>query len=187
MAVYYINGTSNSGATFGQSGYFYPLYLTSTEANSASENSLGTSHPHTFEEAPNITFYMPVEDAMHAQSTEPSGSYSGELYISYTSPIAEIDVEEIGTGVLASDTFNSWRKKTNDVARETIANKASIGSVDTRLTRLLSVTGGENNIMTLSSSDNITGEKEFVFYFFFIIVVGFFRCLQISSTPADSF
>lgn len=161
MAVYYINGTSNSGATFGQSGYFYPLYLTAAEANSASDNSLGTSHPHTFEEAPNITFYMPVEDAAHAQSTAPIGSYSSELYISYTSPIAEIDVEEIGTGVLASDTFNSWRKKTNDVARETIANKALIGSVDTRLTRLLSVTGGENNIMTLSSSDNITGEKEF--------------------------
>jgi len=161
MAVYYINGTSNSGATFGQSGYFYPLYLTAAEANSASENSLNTSHPHTFEEAPNITFYMPVEDAVHAQTVPPTGSYSSELYISYTSPIAEIDVEEIGTGVLASDTFNSWRKKTNDVARETIANKALIGSVDTRLTRLLSVTGGENNIMTLSSSDNITGEKEF--------------------------
>ena len=161
MAVYYINGTSNSGATFGTSGYFYPLYLTATEANSAVDNTAGTSHPHTFEEAPNITFYMPVEDAQHAQATAPSGSYSGELYISYTSPIAEEDVEEIGTGVLAGDTFNSWRKKTNDVARETIANKASIGSVDTRLTRLISITGGEDNIMTLSSSDNITGEKEF--------------------------
>lgn len=163
MAVYYINGTSNSGATFGTSGYFYPLYLTATEANSASANSPtpGTSHAHTFEEAPNITFYMPTTGATHAAATAPSGSYSGELYISYTSPIAEEDVEEIGTGVLAGDTFNSWRKKTNDVARETIANKASIGSVDTRLTRLISVTGGEENIMTLSSSDNITGEKEF--------------------------
>lgn len=164
MAVYYINGTSNSGATFGTSGYFYPLYLTTTEANSATRSNDtvgGTSHAHTFEEAPNITFYMPVEDAAHAQPSAPSGSYSGEAYISYLSPIAEIDVEEIGFGVLAGDTFNSWRKKTNDVARETIANKASIGSVDTRLTRLLSVTGGENNIMTLTSSDNITGEKEF--------------------------
>lgn len=159
MAVYYINGTSNSGATFGTSGYFYPLYLTAAEANSASDNTAGTSHAHTFEEAPNITFYMPVEDAAHAQPSAPSGSYSGEVYVSYTSPIAEEDVEEIGTGVLAGDTFNSWRKKTNDVARETIANKASIGSVDTRLTRLLSVTGGENNIMTFSSSDNITGQK----------------------------
>lgn len=161
MAVYYINGTSNSGATFGTSGYFYPLYLTATEANSASDNIAGTSHTHTFEEVPNITFYMPVEDAQHAQSTAPSGSYSGEVYISYTSPIAEIDVEEIGTGVLAGDTFNSWRKKTNDVARETIANKATVGSVDTRLTRLLTETGGENNIMTLTSSDDITGEKDF--------------------------
>ncbi len=161
MAVYYINGISNSGATFGTSGYYYPLYLTAAEANSAVDNTLGTSHPHTFEEAPNITFYMPVEDAQHAQATAPSGSYSSEVYVSYTSPIAEEDVEEIGFGVLAGDTFNSWRKKTNDVARETIANKAAISSVDTRLTRLLSVTGGENNIMTLTSSDNITGEKEF--------------------------
>lgn len=164
MAVYYINGTSNSGATFGTSGYFYPLYLTAAEANSASDNTAGTSHAHTFEEATNITFYMPTTGATpqgHALATVPSGNYSGEVYISYTSPIAEENVEDIGLGVLAGDTFNSWRKKTNDVARETITNKAAITSVDTRLTRLLSVTGGENNIMTLTSSDNITGEKEF--------------------------
>ena len=35
MAVYYINGTSSSGSTFGQSGYYYPLYLTASEANAA--------------------------------------------------------------------------------------------------------------------------------------------------------
>jgi microcystin-dependent protein len=161
MAVYYINGTSNSGTTFGTSGYFYPLYLTAAEANSASDNTAGTSHAHTFEEVVNTTFYMPTTGAIHASATSPSGNYSGEVYVSYTSPIAEEDVEEIGFGVLAGDTFNSWRKKTNDVARETITNKAAITSVDTRLTRLLSVTGGENNIMTLTSSDNITGEKEF--------------------------
>ena len=164
MAVYYINGTSNSGATFGTSGYFYPLYLTAAEANSASDNTAGTSHAHTFEEATNITFYMPTTGATpqgHALATVPSGNYSGEVYISYTSPIAEENVEDIGLGVLAGDTFNSWRKKTNDVARETITNASLISSVDTRLTRLLSVTGGENNIMTLTSSDNITGEKEF--------------------------
>ena len=164
MSVYYINGTSTSGSTFGTNGFFYPLYLTASEANSASANTLGTSHPHTFEEAPNITFYMPttgVTPIGHALTTPPTGNYSSEVYVSYTSPIAEVDVEEIGFGVLAGDTFNSWRKKTNDVARETITNTATIGSVDTRLTRLLSVTGGENNIMTLTSSDNITGEKEF--------------------------
>ena len=82
MAVYYINGTSNSGATFGQSGFFYPLYLTESEANSSSDNSAGTSHSHTFEEAPNITFYMPIEDAAHAQASAPIGNYGGEVYIS---------------------------------------------------------------------------------------------------------
>ena len=50
---------------------------------------------------------------------------------------------------------------TNDVARQGIANKANVSAVDTQLSRLISVTGGENNIMTLTSSDNITGEKEF--------------------------
>ena len=80
MAVYYINGTSNSGATFGTSGYFYPLYLTAAEANSASDNTAGTSHAHTFEEATNITFYMPTTGATpqgHALATVPSGNYSG--------------------------------------------------------------------------------------------------------------
>ena len=164
MAVYYINGTSSSGSTFGQSGYYYPLYLTASEANAAdlAVGGTGTSHSHTFEEAPNITFYMATTGATHAAVNAPNPSnFNNENYISYTSPIAEADVEEIGTGVLAGDTFNSWRKKTNDVARESISNKATIGSVDSRLTRLLSVTGGENNIMSLTSSDNITGEKEF--------------------------
>lgn len=161
MAVYYINATSNSGATFGQSGFFYPLYLTATEANSASDNSAGTSHTHTFEEAPNITFYMPVEDAQHAQSTAPTGNYSGEAYVSYLSPIAETEILDIGQGVLAGDTFDTWRKKTNDVGRETIANKALVNAVDTRVNRILTTTGGESNIMTISSSDDITGEKDF--------------------------
>lgn len=161
MAVYYINATSNSGATFGQSGYFYPLYLTATEANSASDNSAGTSHTHTFEEAPNITFYMPVEDAQHAQSTAPTGNYSGEAYVSYLSPIAETEILDIGQGVLAGDTFDTWRKKTNDVGRETIANKALVNAVDTRVNRILTTTGGEENIVTITSDDAITGEKDF--------------------------
>ena len=165
MAVYYIYGTSNSGATFGVKGFYSPLYLTQAEANAASANSLGTSHPHTFEEAVGVTFYMPIEDAVHPtssnQGTAPTGSYSSEAYISYTSPISDIDVQSIDFGVVAGDTFNSWRKKTNDVARQGIANKANVSAVDTQLSRLISVTGGENNIMTLTSSDNITGEKEF--------------------------
>jgi hypothetical protein len=46
---YYVYGTSNSGPTNGISGYFYPLSL-----NKYNDDD----HFHTFDEYPNITFYM---------------------------------------------------------------------------------------------------------------------------------
>lgn len=165
MAVYYIYGTSNSGGTFGTKGFYSPLYLTQTDADAASANTAGTSHPHTFEEVTGVTFYMPTTGAVHPTASDegsaPTEQYSGETYISYTSPISDADIEPINFGVLAGDTFNSWRRKTNEVARDAILNKASVSSLDTRFSRLIDVTGGEGNIMTLTSSDNITGEKEF--------------------------
>ena len=182
MALYYINGTSNSGTTFGQSGYFYPLYLTATEANAAVDNNLGTSHAHTFEEVPNVTFWMPIEDAIHASPTAPSGIYSGEFYVSYLSPISEDDVEEIGNGVLSSDTFNSWRKKTNDIGREALSNKAIANAVDTRLNLLLNVTGGNDNIVTLTHNQGITGEKTFEGAVKLTGAVNATNALQIGST-----
>ena len=162
MAVYYIYGTSNSGSTFGIKGFYSPLYLTQTDADAASANTAGTSHPHTFEEVTGVTFYMPTTGAVHPTASDegsaPTEQYSGETYISYTSPISDADIEPINFGVLAGDTFNSWRRKTNEVARDAILNKASVSSLDTRFSRLID---GEGNIMTLTSSDNITGEKEF--------------------------
>ncbi len=168
MAVYYIYGTSNSGSTFGIKGFYSPLYLTQTEANEADlaqAGGSGTSHAHTFEEVIGVTFYMPTIGMVHPsgsdQGSAPTGQFNGETYISYTSPISDADIEPINFGVLAGDTFNSWRRKTNEVARDAILNKASVSSLDTRFSRLIDVTGGENNIMTLTSSDNITGEKQF--------------------------
>ena len=163
MALYYINGTSNSGSTFGQTGFYYPLYLTQNEANAAdtAAGGSGTSHPHGFTNTPNITFYMPDSTMNHAQSSAPTGSYNGEYYVAYTSPIAESDVQEIGTGVLASDTFDTWRKKTNDVGRETIATKAITNALNTDFSSLITVTGGATNIDTLSGSQIITGDKTF--------------------------
>lgn len=162
MAVYYINGTSNSGSTFGQSGYFYPLYLTAAEANAASANTAGTSHPHTFEEVANITFYMPTTGATHAAATPPDpNTYSDTVYVSYTSPIAETDILSIGEGVTAGDTFDTWRKKTNDIGREAITNKSLATSIDTRLTRLLTTTGGAENIVTLTDDGTIVANKTF--------------------------
>ena len=160
--VYYINGTSNSGNTFGQSGYFYPLYLTEADANAASANTAGTSHTHTFEEVANITFYMPTTGATHASSSPPdSGTYSDDAYVSYTSPIPETEILDIGEGVNAGDTFDTWRKKTNDIGREVITNKSLATSLDTRLTRLLNTTGGEENIVTLTNDGTITANKTF--------------------------
>lgn len=168
MSVYYINATSNSGSTFGTSGYFYPLYLTAAAANAADEavldspSAVGASHTHTFIEAPGITFYMPDSSMNHAQSTAPSSAtFNGEYYISYLSPISEDNILNIGEGVEEGDTFNSWRKKTNYIGKETIDNKALISTVDTTVTNIINTTGGANNIMTLTSSDNITGEKDF--------------------------
>ena len=168
MSVYYINATSNSGSTFGTSGYFYPLYLTAAAANAADEavldspSAVGASHTHTFVEAPGITFYMPDSSMNHAQSTAPSSAtFNGEYYISYLSPISEDNILNIGEGVEEGDTFNSWRKKTNYIGKETIDNKALISTVDTTVTNIINTTGGANNIMTLTSSDNITGEKDF--------------------------
>jgi hypothetical protein len=85
MAVYYVNGISDAGATSGQGGYFYPLYLTSSEADNSSSNAAGTHHEHTFYEFPGVTFYMPTTGATHAASYAPTGQYGGENYTQYTS------------------------------------------------------------------------------------------------------
>lgn len=80
MAVYYVKGISKDGATFGVGGYYYPLYLTATEANNSSSNTSGTSHAHTFYEFPGKWFYMPTTGAVHGAATAPTGSYGGENY-----------------------------------------------------------------------------------------------------------
>lgn len=188
MAVYYIYGTSNSGSTFGIKGFYSPLYLTQSAANAADlaqTGGTGTSHSHTFDEVIGVTFWMPTTGAVHPTGSDegsaPTGQYSGETYISYTSPISDADIEPINFGVLAGDTFNSWRRKTNEVARNAILNKATVSSIDTRFTRLIDVTGGEDNIMTLTSGDNITGEKQFEGLVKFTAAVDSTNAIQIGS------
>jgi len=84
MAVYYVNGTSNAGATYGLNGYYYPLYLTAAEARDSSGNTSGTFHSHNFYEFPGKTFYMPTTGATHAATSAPTGSYGGETYTQFT-------------------------------------------------------------------------------------------------------
>ena len=70
FAVY---GTSNSGATTGQTGYFYPLYTDITLVPKP-------YHRHSFDEYDGITFYMPLDNQNHAKAT-----YNANLYVLYGS------------------------------------------------------------------------------------------------------
>ena len=68
-------GRSNSGATSGQSGYFYPLYTAAADANLADsqEGGAGTSSLFTFDEFPSIEFYMPDTGQNIAITDRPTG------------------------------------------------------------------------------------------------------------------
>jgi hypothetical protein len=52
-SAYYVMGNGSQGE-----GYYYPLFLSESEANAVS-NATG-SHTHTFTEYPGVTFYMPT-------------------------------------------------------------------------------------------------------------------------------
>jgi hypothetical protein len=70
---YYVYATAEYGQLgAGLEGYFYPLYL--TQAGAGGKDN---SHPHTFVEFPNITFYMPSGEMNHGKSDLPtSHSYT---------------------------------------------------------------------------------------------------------------
>ena len=85
---YYLFGTSNSGFTLGTKGYFYPLYTVRSEADAADTGTgsatlgNGTSHIHTFDEFPNIQFYMPNSSMNHGEAIKPDMPeyiYTGNL------------------------------------------------------------------------------------------------------------
>lgn len=98
---YYINGSSASGPTQGQQGYFYPLYLTKSAASGLAGYSgpLPTDiYEYTFSGYPGNTFYMPnnhqgiAVPAFHAGVSGMNYAASGatvnfqgitEIYVSY--------------------------------------------------------------------------------------------------------
>jgi len=76
---FWINGTaasdSRSGSSsVGQTGYFYPLFVSQSEANAydLDKNGSGVSHSHTFEGITQ-TFYMPSTGATHGSNVRPTG------------------------------------------------------------------------------------------------------------------
>jgi hypothetical protein len=68
-------GTSTSGPTEGKYGFFFPLYMTENEAQSMDTEmgGEGVAHTHTFEEYPDMTFYMPDSSDDHGVNSLPLG------------------------------------------------------------------------------------------------------------------
>jgi len=101
---FYVFGTSASGMTMGQSGYFYPVYTVESLANDADDGTgmMGAgSHSHTFEEYPGVTFYMPNSSMNHAEQSEPSGfrDYETSLGIDEDEMVLKGYVSGSGDGV----------------------------------------------------------------------------------------
>ena len=73
--------TSNSGATSGSVGYYYPLFTSETNANiwDSQNGGTGTSHTHTFDEFAG-TFYMPTSSVNHAMTN------ASVVYKTYLTP-----------------------------------------------------------------------------------------------------
>jgi len=78
--AYSVRGTSSEGITLGLYGYYYPLYLNRTAANSA--DTLGASQSYKFKEFPNVTLYAPVSLLQSGVANDPGyAHYEGNGFI----------------------------------------------------------------------------------------------------------
>lgn len=99
VGPWYVNATSNSGPTDGDNGYFYPLWLTRSAAQSGvgfSDGPYTAVMEHTFDEIPGITFYMPAEHQAHGVG---SLAGSGANYYDPVAPSTQsgVPVAMVGT------------------------------------------------------------------------------------------
>ena len=96
---FYVYGTTEyNQRSAGKTGYYYPLFLTEAGAGGASN-----SHPHTFIEYPNITFYMPSSEVNHARVDAPTGTYDSNSYVEYPPKPNDLLILD-GTDSLSSHT-----------------------------------------------------------------------------------
>ena len=82
-----IQGTSNSGATSGTFGYFYPLFTSEKQAqifDTQNNSGSGVANIYTFDDITG-TFYMPASSTNNAQSNK-SGEY--KMYVTPTTTAA---------------------------------------------------------------------------------------------------
>lgn len=84
--TFHVYGTSSSGTTAGTSGYFYPLYLNQTTAQSY--DNLGISSTYRFVQFPNVTFYAPDSLKQIGASGNPGYTqYEGNGFIKNSSQL----------------------------------------------------------------------------------------------------
>ena len=111
-----ILGTSNSGATNGTYGYFYPLFTDQQKANvyDKQQGGTGTSHTHTFDEYSGRTFYMPLSVNNHGISTKstkfkmylaPNVTHATATAVVSGGSVTKINLLTSGSGYTATPTM----------------------------------------------------------------------------------
>ena len=93
---YFVDDASAHGATRGQEGHFYPLYLTKSAASGVKgfAGAASAVHEHRFSGFPGVTFYMPNTHAGHAVPTYHAG-VSGQNYAVSGGPVDFQGVTEV--------------------------------------------------------------------------------------------
>lgn len=115
VGPYYVNGTSNTGVTDGQNGYFHPLWLSKSAAISGvgvPDGPFTALSGISFDEFPGQTFYYITE---HFGAAEPShGGLSGVDFnvsgqpVNFTAGVKEVFVTYPGkTAVLTANGLDS--------------------------------------------------------------------------------
>jgi hypothetical protein len=108
LTTYAVSGTSSSGNSIGLNGYFYPLYLNRTVANSADTG--GASKSWRFKEFPNVVLFAPVSLQESGKPTNPGYTlYEGNGFIRNTTQLVfDTALTDWGwvSGVAVVDTSN---------------------------------------------------------------------------------
>lgn len=145
---FFINGTATADSragspAVGNSGYFYPLFISQQEAISydLDQNGTGSAHTHEFAGI-DQTFWMPLTGATHASATRPSGirQYVGEpsLYLNKMSKLVraqfpdfyEEDGEKFLLFIEAYYEYLEQNGKANDALRNLMSYRDATSTID---------------------------------------------------------
>lgn len=145
---FFINGTATADGragspAVGNTGYFYPLFISEQEAIAYDLDKNGTGSAHTHEFAGiDQTFYMPLTGATHASATRPIGirQYVGDpsVYIDKMSKLVraqfpdfyEEDGEKFLLFIEAYYEYLEQNGKANDALRNLMSYRDATSTID---------------------------------------------------------